>query len=88
MKQVKSNTNINQLLQPLPETAQEVICGGGSTSIAVSNLEGTSGGTEFVAPVKIEHGVDGTRTPIKTFFCPSRRQSVATSNAFNSLVLQ
>jgi hypothetical protein len=29
MKRIETQTNINQLLQPLPETAQEAICGGG-----------------------------------------------------------
>lgn len=27
-KRIKSNVNVNLLLQPLPETAQEQICGG------------------------------------------------------------
>ncbi|MBD3884728.1 hypothetical protein IFO70_23610 [Phormidium tenue FACHB-886] len=55
MKPIKSNTNpndlntnLNPLVQPLTETAQETICGGAAAA---------SGGSGLVVPVKIKHGV-------------------------------
>jgi hypothetical protein len=66
MKLIKLNANLNPLLQPLPETAQENICGGsrpaggggGGGDIIVFDIVDSvagSGGTHI--PIKIMHNV-------------------------------
>ncbi|WP_415881143.1 H-X9-DG-CTERM domain-containing protein [Leptolyngbya sp. Cla-17] len=38
MQRIKTQTNINQLLQAIPETTQETICGGSTTSCGVNTM--------------------------------------------------
>lgn len=66
MKRIKTQTNINQLWQPLPERTQEVIRGGdrpagggGDCPPIFDTIDSaaSSGGTGIVVPVKIKHGL-------------------------------
>ncbi|MBD3884724.1 hypothetical protein IFO70_23590 [Phormidium tenue FACHB-886] len=59
MKRIKSNVNIDQLLQPLPETVQQTVRGGASDYFL--DLDGVKGEStsrsEPVIPVKIKHNI-------------------------------
>jgi len=59
MKQIKSNVNINQLLHPLPETAQETMSGGaGDYLLEIEGIQGgTISGAQIRVPIKVKHNV-------------------------------
>ncbi|MBD3884731.1 hypothetical protein IFO70_23625 [Phormidium tenue FACHB-886] len=63
MKQIKTQPNINSLLQDLPESTQQVIRGGSDGSVRFlksslsSSVGSISGGTHYTGYVKVsEHG--------------------------------